>query len=132
MSERRAGPIWTADALHKKCARGVASSEHVVETLYKRWLAVLEAGGDVWVKEGGQSDITADVVRKIKEEASDLDMDKRIHAIQHSKLKRPPLPIRFSARYGVQRLTITRRRTESTSLTRETTRLSEPTVRNRS
>ena len=50
----------------------------------KRWLAVIEAGGNVWVKEGGQSDFTADVVRNIQQRLPDLDTTERIHVVQHS------------------------------------------------
>ncbi|MEK6239049.1 MAG: hypothetical protein N2C14_30405 [Planctomycetales bacterium] len=56
-----------------------------VKEVAERWAAVLKAGGDVWVKEGGQSDLTADVVRNIKRELPGVDARKRIHVIQHSK-----------------------------------------------
>ncbi len=55
-----------------------------VDKLADRWRAVLEAGGDVWVKEGGQSDITADVVRRLRKTLPDVDFKKRIHVVQHS------------------------------------------------
>ena len=55
-----------------------------VAKLAERWKATLEAGGDVWVKEGGQSDITADVVRELREEMPDLETQRRIHVVQHS------------------------------------------------
>lgn len=69
---------------------GHEDKEQVVAELVKRWTQCLDDGGHVWVKEGGQSDITAAVVRKI---ASDLrsarekswQPKKRIHVIQHSK-----------------------------------------------
>ena len=59
--------------------------ERVVIQLVERWLTVLKGGGDVWVKEGGQSDLTADVVRKIKQLFPDLDTKTRIHVVQHSQ-----------------------------------------------
>lgn len=38
----------------------------------------------MWVKEGGQSDITADVVKRIQHQLSDVNTEKRIHVVQHS------------------------------------------------
>lgn len=58
--------------------------EGVVNLLAKRWISVLESGGDVWVKEGGQSDLTAGVVRQVREERSGLDLRRRVHVVQHS------------------------------------------------
>jgi hypothetical protein len=55
-----------------------------VDAIVKRWLTTLQAGGDVWVKEGGQSDITADVIRIIRDEHKDIDTTQRIHVVQHS------------------------------------------------
>ena len=63
---------------------GHTNRERVVAELTSRWCGVLKAGGDVWVKEGGQSDVTADVVRTIKSQLPDLDTAKRIHVVQHS------------------------------------------------
>jgi hypothetical protein len=48
------------------------------------WQRTLTAGGDVWVKEGGQSDITADVVRRVSDALPDVDTRMRIHVVQHS------------------------------------------------
>lgn len=61
--------------------------DKVVEALTEQWLQTLRAGGDIWVKEGGQSDITADMVKRILASADPQDMDttKRIHVIQHSR-----------------------------------------------
>lgn len=55
-----------------------------VKALYERWMKTLEAGGDVYVKEGGQSDITALVVQRINAEHADIDTTQRIHVVQHS------------------------------------------------
>ena len=60
------------------------SRDEVVSLLVSRWTATLRAGGDVWVKEGGQSDVTADVVRRIRESSPGLDTTARIHVVQHS------------------------------------------------
>ncbi len=64
---------------------GHTNREHTVAELTRRWIGVLKVGGDVWVKEGGQSDITAEVVRKMKNQLPDLDTANRIHVVQHSK-----------------------------------------------
>jgi len=58
--------------------------EAAVATLIQRWGMVLKRGGDVWVKEGGQSDITASTVKAILKEFPDIDASKRIHVVQHS------------------------------------------------
>jgi hypothetical protein len=49
-------------------------------------MAVLERGGDVWVAEGGQSDLTADVVRSVAAAMPSVDLRSRIHVVQHSVL----------------------------------------------
>jgi len=67
--------------------RWVAADEDwdkAVAAITRRWMQTLEAGGDVWVKEGGQSDITADVVRVIREKHGEVDTTRRIHVVQHS------------------------------------------------
>lgn len=63
---------------------GHTKRERVVTGLFERWSAVLRNGGDVWVKEGGQSDITAEVVKRIRGQIPDTDTNKRIHVVQHS------------------------------------------------
>lgn len=54
------------------------------EALTRRWRAALAAGGDVWVKEGGQSDLTASVVRRLLDDDPALPTAERIHVVQHS------------------------------------------------
>jgi len=56
-----------------------------VAKLVKRWTATIEAGGSVWAKEGGQSDLTADAVREIKKQMPEVATAERIHVVQHSK-----------------------------------------------
>lgn len=58
--------------------------QNAVKQLEKRWTKTLNACGDIWIKEGGQSDITAAVVKKIKENLTKIDTTKRIHVVQHS------------------------------------------------
>ena len=60
------------------------SREAVISELTKRWSRTLEAGGDVWIKEGGQSDLTAAVVAGIIKQMPDVDTTARIHTVQHS------------------------------------------------
>jgi hypothetical protein len=55
-----------------------------VELVLKRWVATLQAGGDVFVKEGGQSDFTAELVKRLRERYPGIDPQKRIHVVQHS------------------------------------------------
>lgn len=50
----------------------------------ERWLATIDAGGRVWVAEGGASDFTAEVVREIQRQRPALDTRVTIHVIQHS------------------------------------------------
>ena len=56
----------------------------VISELAIRWSKTLTDGGDVWIKEGGQSDITAAVVKKIREELLSVQTMKHIHVVQHS------------------------------------------------
>jgi len=63
---------------------GNTKRDEVVAELTQRWGKVLKEGADVWVKEGGQSDITVDVVKLIRRQFPDLNTTKRIHVVQHS------------------------------------------------
>jgi hypothetical protein len=44
----------------------------------------LNAGGDVWIAEGGQSDFTAALLRAVRDELPDLNTRQRVHVVQHS------------------------------------------------
>jgi hypothetical protein len=59
--------------------------DKAVATLVDRWGKTLNAGGDVWVKEGGQSDITARVVKIVQQKWPNIDTAKRIHVVQHGR-----------------------------------------------
>ena len=75
------------DAVWKDCGGWISAHrdwDGTVAELAVRWGAVLKTGGDVWVKEGGQSDITADVVRRLKKQLPGVDTTSRIHIVQHS------------------------------------------------
>lgn len=55
-----------------------------VGAVLKRWVTTLDAGGDVYVKEGGQSDLTAEVVKRLREKHPNVDPRHRIHVVQHA------------------------------------------------
>jgi hypothetical protein len=78
---------FVMDAAWNDCGgwmAGHTNREEVITALAERWRATLEAGGDVWIKEGGQSDLTADVIKNIKVRIPHFDTKVRIHVIQHS------------------------------------------------
>lgn len=56
----------------------------VVAELARRWSATLEQGGHVWVKEGGQSDITVLVIESIARRNPEWKLKQRVHVVQHS------------------------------------------------
>jgi len=58
--------------------------KEAVLKLVERWGKTLRAGGDVWVKEGGQSDLTVAVLLTLQRKMEDLDARQRIHVVQHS------------------------------------------------
>ncbi len=50
----------------------------------RRWTEVLRSGGDIWVKEGGQSDFTAAAVKQVRDLLPSTKLRSRIHVVQHS------------------------------------------------
>ena len=50
-----------------------------------RWLTTIDAGGTVWVAEGGPSDFTAAVVRWLQADRPDVDTSAVIGVVQHSE-----------------------------------------------
>jgi len=75
------------DAVWSKLGGWIAAHERHEEAakkLAERWLETLKAGGSVWIKEGGQSDLTADVVRLIRDKHGDIDIAERVIVVQHS------------------------------------------------
>jgi hypothetical protein len=44
----------------------------------------LDAGGEIWIAEGGQSDFTAALLRAVRDERPDIDTRQRVHVVQHS------------------------------------------------
>ncbi len=57
----------------------------VVEDIAQRWLATLDAGGEVWVAEGGVSDFTAEVLRSIRSQRPNLETTSLVHVVHHSQ-----------------------------------------------
>lgn len=62
---------------------GSDRSEAVVTTS-QRWLATIEAGGRVWVAEGGVSDFTAAVVDEIRRRRPGLATEGAVLVVQHN------------------------------------------------
>ncbi|WP_086930478.1 carbohydrate-binding protein [Agarilytica rhodophyticola] len=52
--------------------------------IVNKMLTALDRGGDVWVAEGGQSDFTADVLRRVKAARPAINTVNRVHVVQHS------------------------------------------------
>lgn len=70
--------VWGDEYLDADGARAAA-----VSAAATRWASTLSNGASVWVAEGGQSDFTADVVRRIESQFPGNNL-KNIHVIQHS------------------------------------------------
>ena len=71
---------WGDDWLDANADRADALRRSV-----EQWLVTLDAGGRVWVAEGGVSDFTAEVVREIKRQRPNLDTSTAIHVVQHNQ-----------------------------------------------
>ncbi|MEE9335912.1 MAG: hypothetical protein V3U65_17610 [Granulosicoccaceae bacterium] len=54
-----------------------------IQTSAQRWAGVLANGGNVWVAEGGPSDFTARVLRRIASQFPTLNL-KKVHVVQHA------------------------------------------------
>ena len=78
-SEAVMDATWGADWLNAH-----SNGQAALTTSLARWSQTLRAGADVWVAEGGQSDFTASLVRRIQQDLPGIDTRNRIHVIQHS------------------------------------------------
>ncbi|MDC6388561.1 hypothetical protein PP182_07695 [Maribacter sp. PR1] len=58
--------------------------EAAAEEVAQRAMATLEAEGDIWIAEAGQSDFSAHLVMAIQKMLPELESKKRIHIVQHS------------------------------------------------
>ncbi|WP_049721018.1 carbohydrate-binding protein [Gilvimarinus polysaccharolyticus] len=56
-----------------------------LNTTYDKVATVLNSGGDIWIQEAGQSDFSADLVRRVKQNMGGINTNTRIHIIQHSE-----------------------------------------------
>jgi hypothetical protein len=61
-----------------------AERDSAIATLTRRWIAALDAGVDVWIKEGGHSDLTAAVTRRVHAARPGIATNRRVHVVQHS------------------------------------------------
>ncbi len=78
-SESLMASVWGSNWLNAHSNR-----EASIGAAVNRWASVLASGGDVWVAEGGPSDFTAEVVRRINVQHTEFNTRNRIHVIQHS------------------------------------------------
>ena len=56
-----------------------------IETLATRVIETLDAGGDVWVQDAGQSDVSSDIINQVAAQRPDLDTRSAYHVVQHSE-----------------------------------------------
>jgi hypothetical protein len=69
------GDNWT-DA-HEKSDEAVKKIKQMAEN-------VLRQKGDIWIAEAGQSDFSAKLIKSIQTDMPEIDLEKRIHVVQHS------------------------------------------------
>lgn len=58
--------------------------QEALEVLYRKSKSVLETGGNIWIAEAGQSDVSAEVLKLIRERHPEINTKERITLIQHS------------------------------------------------
>jgi len=56
-----------------------------IEKVKPRVIKTLEAGGDVWIADAGQSDFSAELVNAIQKDLPEIETSKRIHVVQHAE-----------------------------------------------
>ena len=56
-----------------------------IEKVKPRVIKTLEAGGDVWIADAGQSDFSAELVKAIQKDLPEIETSKRIHVVQHAE-----------------------------------------------
>jgi hypothetical protein len=79
-SEALYNTIWGSGQWYNAHSAWATSVQSVADA----WETALDAGGDIWVAEAGQSDFTADVVAEILDRQPSLSTTTRIHVVQHS------------------------------------------------
>ncbi len=66
--------------------RGTSQWNNALNQTQSRALSVLNGGGDIFIVEAGQSDFSADLVRRIKQRNGSINTKQRVHIYQHSTL----------------------------------------------
>lgn len=56
-----------------------------VKKIALKWMKVIKRGGKVWIKEGGQSDFTTDVIKYIKTKHPSINTIRDVIVVQHSQ-----------------------------------------------
>lgn len=79
------GTNWT-DARSENERLGNPNSRWInsVARIKDKVKPILEAGGNVWVQEAGQSHITADWIKALRDDGTPLSLTKNIFVVQHS------------------------------------------------
>ncbi len=75
------------DAAWKDCGGWLSAHtdrDDVVNRLSEKYRGVIESGGDIWIKEGGPSDLTAAVLSRLMKTFPASTLADHIHVIQHS------------------------------------------------
>ncbi len=83
------GKYVPANSLFRLAFRDAWSDAHMDfdQALHDVFLIVqtiLNEGGDIWIAEAGQSDFSAALVMKIRNDMEHIDTNERIHIVQHS------------------------------------------------
>lgn len=58
--------------------------ENAVAQVKSIAISTLKNQGDIWIADAGQSDFSAELIKKLQEALPDTDLTNRIHVIQHS------------------------------------------------
>ncbi|MDF4203038.1 hypothetical protein PXD56_08735 [Maribacter sp. SA7] len=58
--------------------------EASIDIVVSKAMSIIENGGSIWIAEAGQSDFTADWVKKIRTKDPSLKIKDHIHVVQHS------------------------------------------------
>lgn len=58
--------------------------EATIAALATRVIQTLDSGGQVWVQDAGQSDVSSDTVKRVATQRPDLETKSNYHVIQHS------------------------------------------------
>lgn len=61
-----------------------SDKEEALDQLLEKALETLNSGGDIWIAEAGQSDVSADLLMRIREDVPFEETKSRVHLVQHS------------------------------------------------